>query len=74
MVEASIACTTGAGRLSLSFRMIVDSGSPAVVTIDDAFRWDGVPCEIDRVKRVAAAERTILNLFRAREASPYDQF
>lgn len=54
--------------------MTVDSGSPAAVAIHDAFIWDVVPCETDMVKRVAAAERTILNQFRAREASSYDQF
>lgn len=77
LVEASIACTTGAGGFSispqLSFRMTVDWRSPAVVAIEKTFPWDVVPCETDMVKKVAAAERTILNLFRAGEASPYDQ-
>lgn len=77
LVEASIAFATGAGGLSinpqLSFHMTVGMGSPAVVAIEEAFSWDVVLCETDMIKRVAAAERRIQNLFQAGEVSPYDQ-
>lgn len=77
LVQASLVCTTGAGGCSisspLSFRMTVEN-SPARAEID-ALNWlnQEVP-GAELIKRLATAERRILKMFQAKEASPHDRF
>lgn len=78
LVQTSLACTTGAGGLSISpqlgFRMVVGWDSPAVIAIIGTSSPLGQQYEPESEKRFAAAGRRILNLFRTGEASPHDQF
>ena len=74
LVQASLACTTGAGGFSisspLSFSMTVKS-SPARAVIEALKPTDS---NADIIKGLATAERRILKMFQAKEASPHDRF
>lgn len=78
LVQASLACTTGAGGFSISpqlaFRMVVSWESPVANAICAPFLKSRLASETDIVKELAVAKRTILNMFRTGEASPYEQF
>ena len=80
LVQASLLCTTGAGGLSisphLSFRMTVKE-SPARKEISK-IKWfimeERRPIsDTEMIKMLATAERKILRMFQAGEASPQDR-
>ena len=74
LVQTSLACTTGAGGFSislpLSFSMTVKD-SPARAVIQALSPSDS---NAELIKGLATAERRILKMFQAKEASPHDRF
>lgn len=86
LVQASLACTTGAGGFSISpqlcFRMTVPSNSRAYRLILEAALPEATLCFLDPLRSLPDAElaqktatirRTILKMFQTGEASPNDQ-
>ena len=74
LVQTSLICTTGTGGFSisspLSFSMTVED-SPARAVIQALKPSDS---NAELIKGLATAERRILKMFQAKEASPHDRF
>ena len=74
LVQASLVCTAGAGGFSisspLSFLMTVEN-SPARAEIKALNYWAS---NAELIKSLMTAERRILKMFQAKEASPHDRF